>query len=155
MRPLLLAIGTLLALLLIAAPRPSRPHGVHEHHVHSPGHLQVLASTQDPVVIRIEMTEFAFHPAVVRLPRGRMVRLTFVNRGSIAHQFEADDLRRRPVTVIDQAVRVESPGLDLLRLQPGGSASLQFLPRTAGRFVFACTIEGHREAGMTGLLLVR
>ena len=52
-------------------------------------------------------------------------------------------------------VRVESVGLEHLRVQPGGTASLQFFPRTGGRFQFACTIEGHREAGMTGILEVQ
>jgi uncharacterized cupredoxin-like copper-binding protein len=27
-----------------------------------------------------------------------------------------------------------------------------FTPRRKGRFPFACTIEGHREAGMVGVL---
>lgn len=105
--------------------------------------------------VRIEMSEFAFRPATIRLSRGRPVTLRFVNRGQIAHQFETDYLRRLPVTVHDESTRVEGPGLDLVRLQPGGVVSLQFVPRTPGRFAFACTIEGHREAGMTGIMIVR
>jgi len=46
-------------------------------------------------------------------------------------------------------------GDGLVRLDPGGSSRLEFLPRRKGRFAIACTIEGHREAGMHGILEVR
>jgi uncharacterized cupredoxin-like copper-binding protein len=106
-----------------------------------------------PAVVRIEMREFQFLPAVIRLPVGRPVRLRFVNRGQLAHQFEAGYLRTLPVAITDEGARVEALGLDFLRLQPGGTASLQFVPRRPGRYEFACTIEGHREAGMKGIIL--
>lgn len=105
--------------------------------------------------IAVVMTEFAFRPAHIRVSAGQPVTLRFSNRGQIAHQFVADALRAHPVVVTDLAIHVEAPGLDVLRLQPGESATLQFLPRQRGRFPFACTIEGHREAGMVGVLEVR
>ncbi len=101
------------------------------------------------------MHEFAFRPATIRLTAGRPVRLLLVNRGQIAHQFETAYLHTLPVRAVGDAVSAESPGLDLIRLNPGGTARLEFLPRGKGRFVFACTIEGHKEAGMHGILEVR
>ncbi len=109
--------------------------------------------TQD--TMRVVMTEFTFHPSIVRLASGRPVRLQFLNRGLIAHQFDAEYLRGVPVRIVDPTLHVESPGLEFLRLDPGGAATLDFLPRRKGRFAFACTIEGHREAGMNGILEVR
>lgn len=111
------------------------------------------AGAAGDTLVRIEMREFQFLPATIRLPVGKPVTLRFVNRGQLAHQFDAAVLRTRPVTVIDEHARVEASGLDFLRLQPGGTASLQFVPRGRGRFEFACTIEGHREAGMKGIIL--
>ncbi|MDR7481814.1 MAG: hypothetical protein QN183_10295 [Armatimonadota bacterium] len=70
-------------------------------------------------------------------------------------QLEADYLRVVAVQLVTEAVYVDAPGLGVVRLNLGGSARLDFLPRRRGRFPFACTIEGHREAGMTGLLEVR
>ena len=102
--------------------------------------------------ILVEMVEFAFHPATIRVRVGQSVMLRFVNRGQIAHQFVADFMRTVPVIANDSMMRVEVPGLDSLRLQPGESATLQFVPRRRGRFQFACTIEGHQEAGMRGVL---
>jgi len=104
--------------------------------------------------ILVEMVEFAFHPAAIRLRVGQSVTLRFVNRGQIAHQFVADVLRTIPAVVNDSKMRIELPGLDSLRLQPGESATIQFVLRQRGRFRFACTIEGHREAGMEGVLEV-
>jgi len=102
--------------------------------------------------ILVEMVEFAFHPATIRVRVGQSVMLRFVNRGQIAHQFVADYMRTVPVVANDSMMRVEVPGLDSLRLQPGESATIQFVSRQRGRFQFACTIEGHQEAGMRGVL---
>lgn len=106
-------------------------------------------------VVRIEMTEFAFRPAVISLTAGRPARLVFVNRGQLAHQFQADYLRSIPVRIVDESTLVEAPGATIVRLEPGTSASIEFYPRRPGRFDFACTIEGHREAGMRGVLEIK
>jgi len=113
------------------------------------------AQAQTPLTIRIEMTEFAFAPSIVRIPKGRPVRLLLVNHGQIAHQFETDYLRLEPARLTGEALYLEVNGLDILRLQPGSRARVQFTPRRGGRFSFACTIEGHREAGMKGYLEIR
>ncbi len=113
------------------------------------------AGAQAPSVVRVEMHEFAFRPATIRLTAGRPVRLVLVNQGQIAHQFETAYLRAVPVRVVGDTVSMEAAGLDLVRLNPGGSTRLEFVARGKGRFMFACTIEGHKEAGMQGILEVR
>jgi uncharacterized cupredoxin-like copper-binding protein len=101
------------------------------------------------------MTEFAFHPSVIRLEAGRPVRMVLRNRGQIAHQLVSGYLLKVPVRLVDATLDVEMPGVEVVRLEPGRSARLEFLPRQKGRFTYACTIEGHREAGMHGVLEVR
>lgn len=133
--PLTAAVGVLIGLILIA-PIPS-------------------GLTQIPRTLRIEMTEFAFTPAVVSVSKGRSVQLLIVNRGQIAHQFETDYLRTATTRVIGETFYLEVNGLDILRMQPGNWARVQFTPHRSGRYSFACTIEGHREAGMKGYLEVR
>lgn len=108
-----------------------------------------------PAPIVVEMTEFRFRPAVIPLRAGQLAVIRLVNRGQIAHQFQAAALRHLPVTVVDTQTHLEAPGVEILRLQPGATATLSFVPRAAGRLPFACTIEGHQEAGMTGVLLIR
>lgn len=108
----------------------------------------------DPLVLRIEMREYAFQPARLVLPAGRPVRLIFRNSGQIAHQFESPLLQGLPATIADTSSYAEVRGVELLRVAPGAEARLDFRPLRSGRFAFACTIEGHREAGMTGTLEV-
>ncbi len=112
--------------------------------------VAVSGATSDAVVV--EMREFAFRPALLRVPAGRPVTLHLVNRGQIAHQFETAALQGLALTVSDEQLRLEGISVEILRLQPGASAAVSFTPHRKGRFPFACTIEGHREAGMVGVL---
>jgi uncharacterized cupredoxin-like copper-binding protein len=107
------------------------------------------------MIVRIQMQEFRFQPAAIRLTAGRPVRLVLVNQGQIAHQFETTYFHSLPVRLVGDALSAEAAGLDLVRLNPGGSAWVEFLPHRKGRFMFACTLEGHKEAGMLGILEVR
>ncbi|MDR7556089.1 MAG: cupredoxin domain-containing protein [Armatimonadota bacterium] len=119
--------------------------------------LPVLAGAQipRPAAVEVDMGEFTFRPSVIRLQAGRPAALILRNRGQIAHQLETDYLRTVAIRLVSAVLDVEMPGVDVVRLEPGGSARLEFLPRQKGRFAFACTIEGHREAGMHGVLEVR
>lgn len=101
------------------------------------------------------MTEFAFRPAVISVAAGRVVRLRFVNRGRLAHQFQTTYLQTLPVRIADDSILVEGSGAAFVRLEPAAAASLEFYPQRRGRFEFACTIEGHSEAGMRGILEVK
>ena len=153
LRRLLPGISLLLALLLLMASRMQRG-GIPAGAVIS-SHEHLRTAAQDFESVRVEMKEFTFTPAVIRVLRGWPVEVIFINRGQLAHQFETAALHLIPVTVVDNTLHLESIGLEHLRVQSGGAASLQFFPRTGGRFQFACTIEGHSEAGMTGILEVQ
>ncbi len=113
------------------------------------------AVAQGVVTVHITMTEFAFHPAAVRLHAGLRVRLVLINRGQIAHQFDAAYLYDTPVRVADAVISIDAPGAGAVRLNPDGTVRIEFVPTRRGRYAFACTLEGHREAGMSGTLDVR
>ena len=113
-----------------------------------------LAAQSIPTV-RVEMTEFRFRPSSIRLAANRPVRLVLTNRGQLAHQLDAPVLRHAPPVIYDDSLHVETGSLEILRLDPGKTATLELFLRTPGRFPFACTIEGHKEAGMVGVLEVR
>ncbi len=116
--------------------------------------LGFLPASQAAGPVKVEMVEFAFRPAVIRVRAGQMITVNLVNRGQIAHQFQTEALRGLAVTVTDVQMHLETSSLEILRLQPGAFAAVWFTPRRKGRFRFACTIEGHREAGMEGILEV-
>lgn len=113
------------------------------------GVVPLAAAPSDVLVV--EMREFAFRPAIIRMQVGRPVALRLENRGQIAHQFETEALHGLALTVSDTQLLIEGSSFEILRLQPGASAAVRFTPRRKGRVQFACTIEGHREAGMIGV----
>ncbi len=41
-----------------------------------------------------------------------------------------------------------------IALPPGGEFTLEFAADKAGSFPFVCSVPGHEEAGMTGMLIV-
>lgn len=45
-------------------------------------------------------------------------------------------------------------GVIAAHAEPGTTATVLFTPTEAGVFEFACTIPGHKEAGMVGKLVV-
>lgn len=108
-----------------------------------------------PSPIRVVMREFAFRPTVIRLAAGVPATLELINEGQLAHQFGSPVLRRAAATVWDDDLHVEATDVEIVRLQPGHRARLSFVPRTRGRFRFTCSIEGHAEAGMAGVVDVR
>jgi len=111
------------------------------------------AESAAPIIV--DMAEFGFRPATITLRAGRPAILRLVNRGQIAHQIETALFHQVPLTVTDAVLSIEPPALTVLRLRPGATARVRFFPQVSGRFPFACTIEGHREAGMTGVCVVR
>jgi len=117
--------------------------------------LALPARAAAPQTVRVEMREFAFRPSTIQIPANRLVRLTLTNRGQLAHQLDTPMLRSLPAVVYDASLHIETRGLDIVRLEPQATATIEMYIRTPGRYPFACTIEGHREAGMVGVFVVR
>lgn len=95
-----------------------------------------LAQAQEFTVIG---TEFAFSPRELRVKAGQPVRIIFINRGSVAHNFVIPDL-----------------GVGTKITGPGEQDTIQFSVAEKGTFLMTsvCTIPGHKEAGMTGVVRV-
>lgn len=94
--------------------------------------------------LTVNMTEYKFEPREVTVAPGATIRVT--NEGEIAHNLK---LERGPDPKTETQ---ELAGTD--SFLPGDSESLEVnLPR--GRYAMVCTVPGHRELGMTGMLTVR
>jgi uncharacterized cupredoxin-like copper-binding protein len=91
--------------------------------------------------------EFAFAPREITVTARQPVQLTLVNRGAVEHDLVIDALRLSvPPKGRDPATHV---------LAPGKSVTVTFTPARAGRFEFWCTVPGHKEVGMKGVLIVK
>jgi len=111
--------------------------------------------------IEVTMSDLAFEPREITMERGERIELRLANRGTMEHDFTVDQM---PLT---SAIRMAGgmPGREHAGHRGGGAAlhmalsvddagSFTFEPTDAGRFDYYCTVEGHREAGMFGTLVV-
>ncbi len=83
------------------------------------------------------LSEFKYSPATLQVAAGVPLRLTIRNGGSVEHDFAIDSQRIQ------------------VKLQPGESREQWIAALPAGTYAFYCTVPGHKEAGMTGRLIVR
>ena len=98
-----------------------------------------------------------FAPNLVTVKRGEQVRFRLVNEGVLEHEFllgtaaeieeHADLMKAEPDMVHEDA--------NAKRVATKASGDLLWRFTAAGEFEFACLIPGHREAGMTGKIVVR
>lgn len=90
------------------------------------------------VTLNVQAKEYQFMPLSLEVKKGTRVTIMFKNVGTEKHEFELD--------AFDQEVRPVSPG------QTG---QVTFVADKAGRFEYACHIDGHYQEGMKGTLIVR
>ncbi len=88
-----------------------------------------------PTVIDVNMTEFAMSPMMPNVPTGD-VALRVTNSGTLVHNLTFKD-----------------GGLATRDLQPGESQTISVPNVEPGDMPFICTIPGHAESGMTGMLM--
>lgn len=74
----------------------------------------------------------------LRVPVGTTVGLTLVNGDGIEHDLSIDDLGVHSEHIV----------------QIGASSTVSFHAKTPGTYVYYCTLPGHRQAGMEGILVV-
>lgn len=109
--------------------------------------------------ITLEVTDFLFTPDNLEVTAGQPVKLTLHNASVLEHDFSiveiplvgtAEETGGMEHDMGDTAAEPE------LHVAVGGgqSASLEFTPTKPGTYDFWCTVSGHKEAGMTGTLVV-
>lgn len=92
-------------------------------------------ATVDAGPVALSLTEFALAPAAITVPKGGSIAIT--NDGTMDHN----------VAVTDTPVKVRD-------LKAGESATLDVSALAPGQYEIFCAIAGHKDAGMTGTLIV-
>lgn len=125
--------------------------------------------------VTITMTEFKFAPARITLQAGIPAELILINKGKIEHEFMVYAAPKARVSDWDEYVMAntyfknmgeikgEFEGIGAVagtsvfevEVQPGQRAELKFTPTRKGTFEIGCHVEGHYEAGMKSVLVVR
>lgn len=113
-------------------------------------------TSSGPQEFTIEASEFKFQPATVEVAAGRPVKIVMRNKGAIEHDWS--------IMKIPMMGKKESSmgGHDMgnqpelhMNATAGQTAQVEFTPTEKGTYQIACTVAGHREAGMVGTLVVK
>ncbi len=97
----------------------------------------------------VSMTEFRFAPDVVRVPGGGETTIILQNDGATDHNWV---LLREPIS--SESEFSEEAVLTSTVVRPGERQTFDFAPPAAGEYQVICSIAGHFDAGMEGLLVV-
>jgi plastocyanin len=88
--------------------------------------------------VKISVREFSFTPSTITVNKGERVRITLTNDGAASHNLS-----------------VQGMGISTKTIGPGESDSVDFTPAVAGSFTFVCTVDSHKDLGLTGTLEVK
>lgn len=117
-------------------------------------------SRQTPVELKVLLgtknNEYAISPKTWNLQTGKLYKVTLVNEGKIKHEWAAPEFALTIWTRKVEVGKVEIKGvINEVELGPGTTADWYFVPIRTGEFEMACEIEGHRENGMVGKVVVK
>jgi uncharacterized cupredoxin-like copper-binding protein len=99
--------------------------------------------------------ELKFFPDNLTLKTGRQYKLILDNPSPSKHYFTAKDFADASWTKKVQAGKVEVKGaIHELELKPEAIAEWVITPMKTGKYELHCSISGHAEAGMTGVIIV-
>ncbi len=101
-------------------------------------------------VVTVTLSDFAFAPNHLRLPRAVPVRLVLINRGSGGHSFSAPAFFAAAVF----KPGVASPAEGTISVGKGAEAEIDLVPERAGNYPLECTHFLHALFGMTGTIEV-
>ena len=134
----------------VVATNDEGTHGDHDGHE---------SDVLDITLGVIEGREWGFDPPLIEIPIGQRVRLILVNDGRAEHDVEIAALVAEHIEAAgEEHERLggnhHADDVVVTRAMPGTESSVLFTATKAGTFEFACTIPGHREAGMVGTIVV-
>jgi uncharacterized cupredoxin-like copper-binding protein len=149
-------------LLLMSTGAVAGPGDAGHSHGHSSFSAGEPGNSKKPArVVNVVMREgdgkMMFVPDRLEVKRGEQVKFVLRNNGELAHEFvlattaenlkHAEDMKKTP--------DMEHDDPNAKRLDPSKSDELVWRFTKAGEFEYGCLIPGHREAGMTGTIVVK
>ena len=122
------------------------------------------ASSATPTTQKLTVAakEFAYAPATLEVTSGQPVEITLQNTGTVEHDFSITEieLAGNPTSTGETQGGHMMGGMgEQPKLHVAATASSQgtltFTPTKPGQYQFYCTVAGHKDAGMTGVLTVK
>jgi uncharacterized cupredoxin-like copper-binding protein len=109
------------------------------------------------VVMREADGKMMFIPDRIEVKKGEQVRFMLRNNGEIDHEIVLATLEENLKHAVEMA---ENPDMEhddpnARRLAPKKSGDMVWKFTKGGEFDFSCLMPGHRDAGMTGTIVVK
>jgi uncharacterized cupredoxin-like copper-binding protein len=134
-------------------------------HSHSHGGDTAFGEPGDPKKpsrnVQIIMKEgegtMAFAPKRIDVRKGEQIRLQIRNNGALDHEMVLATLEANLEHAKEMAKNpdMEHDDPNAIRLTPSKTGEIVWRFTKAGEFDFSCLIPGHREAGMSGTIVVK
>jgi uncharacterized cupredoxin-like copper-binding protein len=137
-------------------------------HGHAGGHGHAEFSAGEPGdpkkparIVQVTMNEgdgkMMYVPDRLEIKRGEQIKFVLRNNGALDHEFilastaenvkHAEEMKKNP--------EMEHDDPNAKRLQPKKTTEIVWKFTKPGQFEYGCLIPGHREAGMTGTIVVK
>ncbi len=155
-----IALGAVAALALSATAFAGPGGAGHGH-----GEETAYGKPGDPKkparIVQVSMTErdgkMLFIPDRVEVRRGEQVRFQLRNNGELDHELVVATLAENLKHAVEMQKNpdMEHDDPNAKRLAPKKTGEILWQFTKAGEFDFSCLIPGHREAGMTGKVIVK
>ena len=134
----------------------------------APGHSHATFSAGEPGnpkqpsrVVNITMREgdgkMMYIPEKIEVRKGEQIKFIIRNNGELDHEFilatteenlkHAEEMKKNP--------EMEHDDPNAKRIAPKKGSEIVWKFTKKGTFEFGCLIPGHREAGMTGFVIVK
>lgn len=97
-----------------------------------------------------------FEPSSLAIEQGETVRLKFVNKGRLDHEFvmDVEEGILEHKALMEKFPEMEHADPNSIKLAPGATGEIVWTFAKAGDFGFACLIPGHYDSGMKGEISV-
>jgi len=118
----------------------------------------------EPKAVTLIATDIAYDIEQIDVSAGQTVELTLDNQGVLDHDFTIVEI---PLTGEAETIEAagEMEGHDVehaaeendvhIAAPTADQGTIAFAPAAPGEYIYYCTVSGHREAGMEGVLVVK
>jgi len=138
---------------LMTLSKSSTPYQ-ESHHLNHNEELLQKNKQQFKLTIHVQPSQFSYDPTKVIVKKGQNVSLTLKNEDSIDHDIEIKNIPFDVNGTENHQEHINKKGGFHLHAPARKQAKITFTPLKQGTYEFFCTIPGHKEKGMVGLLII-
>lgn len=110
------------------------------------------------VEVVVELQDHSYEPDEIELKLGQPYKMVLENVGRFAHDMVGGTLFDESVIALrmvnSQAGRVMANSVNAVYVRAKNHIEMWFVPLKAGEYTFYCSIKGHREDGMEGIVRI-